>query len=125
MCPGQPAGHGGRVDAGRSPGPRPPAREPGLFLVELRGSSPEGRDEEGMSAALRLAVRRLAATGTPIRWCGGWHVPADRRCLCLVEAADGTAVVLARDTAALGPAGVHPVRPLPDRPRPARDEGRS
>jgi hypothetical protein len=111
------------VDAGRSPELPAPLGGPGLFLVEFRGSASVGGDEEDMSAALRLAVTRLRAAGTPIRWCGAWLVPADRRCLCVVEAADGAAVVLARDTAALGAATVHPVRSLPDRPSPARTPG--
>jgi hypothetical protein len=111
------------VDAGRSPEHPAPQGRPGLFLVELRGSSPGSGDEEDMSAALRLAVTRLRAAGTPIRWCGAWLVPADRRCLCVVEAADGTAVALARDTAALGAASVRPVQPLPDRASPTRTPG--
>lgn len=111
------------MDAGRSPGHPDPLGGPGLFLVELRSSAAVGGDEEGMSAALHLAVTRLRAAGTPIRWCGAWLVPDDQRCLCVVEAADGAAVALARDTAALGAATVHPVRPLPDRPSPARTPG--
>ena len=122
MAPGR-AGHGGRVDAGRRQHPAP-AAGPALFLVELRA----GGDGQAAAAALRLAVTRLQAAGTPIRWCGGWLVVGDRRCLCLVEAADGDAVVLARDTASLGAACVRLVQPLPDRPSPAphpTTEGRS
>ncbi len=65
-----------------------------------------------MHAALRHAVARVAASGIHIRWCAGWFVPADERCLCLIEAADEACVVLARDTAALTAARVNPVRPL-------------
>jgi hypothetical protein len=83
-----------------------------LFLVEFRGSSPASGGVDDMHAALRHAVSRVAASGIAIRWCGGWLLPADERCLCLIEASDEACVVLARDTAALTAARVHPVRSL-------------
>ena len=91
----------------------PPART--LFLVEFPGGSATSGSVEDMHAALRHAVARVAASGMPIRWCSGWFVPADERCLCLIEAADEACVVLARDTAALTAARVNPVRPLDGR----------
>lgn len=83
-----------------------------LFLVEFSGGSPTSEHVGDMHAALRHAVSRVAASGMQIRWCGGWFVPADERCLCLIEATDESCVVLARDTAALTAARVNPVRRL-------------
>jgi hypothetical protein len=82
----------------------------GLFLVEFSAAA----GVEDMHAAFQHAVLRLAAEDVPIRWCGGWLV-AGQRCLCLVQSDDQALVVLARDTAALSVAPVHPVRPLPAR----------
>jgi hypothetical protein len=82
----------------------------GLFLVEFSAAA----GVEDMHAAFQHAVLRLAADDAPIRWCGGWLV-AGQRCLCLVQSDDQALVVLARDTAALSVAPVHPVRPLPAR----------
>ncbi len=94
-------------------------RRPGgdLFLVEFSAAH-AGDDAAEVHHALRFAVRRLAATGVAIRWCSGLLVPADSRCLCLVEAGSRDDVVLARDTAALSGASVHRAHPLPDRPSP-------
>jgi hypothetical protein len=64
-----------------------------LFLVEFSGGSPEGSSVDGMHAALRLAVIRVAAAGMTIQWYGGWFVPTEQRCLCLIEAADEACVV--------------------------------
>ena len=92
-----------------------PSGELGLFLVEF-SSTPAADEAADMHHALRYAVLRLRLAGTPIRWCSGLLVPAEHRCLCLVEAREREDVVLARDTAALSGARVHVVRPLPDRP---------
>jgi hypothetical protein len=91
-----------------------------IFLVEFAAPSPEAGHVEAMHAALQHAVSRLQAGGTPIRWCGAWLVPAEQRCLCFIEASAESAVVLARDTAALTGVGVRPVRPLPGRAVPSR-----
>jgi hypothetical protein len=108
---------------------RTPSRDAwALFLVEFPGGPAEVAAVEEMHAALRHAVARVAATGSPIRWCGGWFVPADERCLCVLEAADEDCVVLARDTAALTMARVHEIRSLDDRtgtPPSPRSRGRS
>ncbi len=88
-----------------------------LFLVEF--SSSAAGEAEGMHAAFQHAVLRLGAEGSAIRWCAGWLVVAEQRCLCLVESSDRAVVVLARDTAALTVAPVHPVRPLPARQHPS------
>ncbi len=89
----------------------------GLFLVEF--ASTDAGEAEGMHAAFQHAVLRLRSTGARIRWCAGWLVTADERCLCLVEAPDESVVVLARDTAALTLAPVRRVRPLPARTPPS------
>jgi len=105
-----------------------PQSGPGLFLVEVSGAAPGPGGAEAMHAALQYAVLRLQATGAPSRGGGGWLVPADRRCLCLVEARDEDLVALALDTAALTSAPVHAVRPLPRRAVPSpslRPRGRS
>lgn len=96
-----------------------------LFLVEFPTAA--AGEAEDMHVAFQHAVLRLRTQGAPIRWCEGWLV-AERRCLCLVEAPGRAAVVLARDTAALTAAAVHPVRPLPARTLPSptrRTRGRS
>jgi hypothetical protein len=72
-----------------------------LFLVELRVGRGDAGDLEGMQAALRLAVSRLARRGVAIRWAGSVSQPGDGRCLCLVEASELAHVALARDTAGL------------------------
>ncbi|TFV73319.1 hypothetical protein E4P39_14430 [Blastococcus sp. CT_GayMR19] len=90
-----------------------------VFLVEILACPPGAGHAEDMHAALQHAVSRLQAGGTPIRWCGAWLVPAEQRCLCFIEASAQSAVALARDTAALAGAGVHPVRPLPARAVPS------
>ena len=108
----------GAVDGSRRPGGTSPVGDRNLFLVEF--SVPRVADDAAtMHHALRYAVRRLADTGLAIRWCSGLLVPADRRCLVLVEAGERDDVVLARDTAALSGASVQRVRPLPDRPHPS------
>jgi hypothetical protein len=104
-------------------------RRPGgdLFLVEFSAAR-AADDAADVHHALRYAVRRLAATGAAIRWCSGLFVPAEHRCLFLVQAGGRDVVARARDTAGLSGANVHPVHPLPDRPpspRPSRSEGRS
>jgi hypothetical protein len=86
-----------------------------LFLVVVEGRS-SSADVVGMQRALRHAVTRLDSGGVPIRWCGALLLTDVCRCLCLVEAAHRSDVVLARDTAALADARVHPVHPLPGRP---------
>ena len=112
----------GGVDGSRRPGGTVTDGDRSLFLVEF--SSPRAADDAAdMHHALRYAVLRLQAAGTPIRWCSGLLVPADRRCLCLVEAGRRDDVVLARDTAALFGASVQPVRPLADRPPSIRSSG--
>jgi hypothetical protein len=93
----------------------------GLFLVEF--ASADAGEAEEMHAAFQHAVLRLRGTGAPIRWRAGWLVPADERCLCLVEAPDESVVVLARDTAALALAPVRRVRPLPARTPPSSPIG--
>jgi hypothetical protein len=87
----------------------------GLFLVVVDGRS-SASDVVGMQRALRHAVSRLGAGGVPIRWCSALLLTDVGRCLCLVQAADRSDVVLARDTAALASARVHPVHRLPDQP---------
>jgi hypothetical protein len=94
----------------------------GLFLVEFTATG-AADDATDMHHALRYAVRRLQSAGMPIRWCSALLVPADHRCLCLVEAATREDVVVARDTAALPAASVQPVRPLPERPLSLRSSG--
>ncbi len=86
-----------------------------LFLVEFT-STGVADDAADMHHALRYAVLRLQDGGMPIRWCSGLLVPADSRCLVVLEAGKRDDVVLARDTAALSGASVQQVRPLPDRP---------
>lgn len=97
-----------------------------LFLVVLDGHS-SSDDAAVMCRALRSAVTRLTAGGTPLRWCGAVVLTDVCRCLCLVEAAHRSDVVLARDVAALPTAAVHPAHPMPDAPvtRSSRSEGRS
>jgi hypothetical protein len=72
-----------------------------LFLVELRVGRGDAGDLEGMQAALRLAVSRIARSGVAIRWVGSVPQRDDARCLCLVEASELAHVALARDTAGL------------------------
>ena len=110
------------MDGSRRPGGTVPDGDRSLFLVEF-SATPAADDAADMHHALRYAVARLRAAGTPIRWCSGLLVPADHRCLCLVEAGRRDDVVLARDTAALSDASVQPVRPLPDRPPSIRSSG--
>ena len=105
------------MDAHRTTGSSHPVDGRELFLVEV--SSAAAGEAEDMHAALQHAVLRLRTAGAPIRWCGGWLVVGEQRCLCVVEAIDQAAVVLARDTAALTAAPVHPVRPLPVRQHPS------
>jgi hypothetical protein len=83
----------------------------GLFLVVVEGRS-SSRDVVVMHRALRQAVARLGAGGVPIRWCSAVLLTDECRCLCLVRAAHRADVVLARDTAALPTAAVHPVHRL-------------
>jgi hypothetical protein len=103
------------VDGTRRPERTASPGDAGLFLVEFSVAH-AADDAAGVHHALRYAVRRLAASGTAIRWCSGLLVPAEHRFLCLVAAGSRDDVVLARDTAALPGASVHRVRPLPDRP---------
>jgi hypothetical protein len=103
------------VDGSRGPGGTVAGGDRSLFLVEFSATR-AADDAADVHHALRYAVRRLAAAGTAIRWCSGLLVPAEHRCLCLVEAGGRDDVVLARDTAALSGASVQQVRPLPDRP---------
>jgi len=93
----------------------------GLFLVEFRAA--DAGEAEQMHAAFQHAVLRVRSSGARIRWCAGWVVTADERCLCLVEAPDESVVVLARDTAALTLAPVRQVRPLPARTPPSTSLG--
>ena len=93
-----------------------------LFLVEF-ASTGAADDATDMHHALRHAVLRLGDAGVPIRWCSGLLVPADHRCLVLLEARTRDDVVLARDTAAMSGASIQPVRPLPDRPPSIRSSG--
>ena len=92
-----------------------------LFLVELTSTDAGGAED--MHAAFQHAVLRLRTTGAAIRWCAGWRVAADERCLCLVEAPDESVVLLARDTAAGPLAPVRRVRPLPARTPPSSPLG--
>jgi hypothetical protein len=115
------------VDGSRAPGGTTRAgdadgREAGLFLVEFSASQVTD-DAADLHHALRYAVRRLAATGAVIRWCSGLLVPAEHRCLFLVEAGGRHVVVRARDSAGLSGARVAQVCPLPDRPLPSRTSG--
>lgn len=87
----------------------------GLFLVVVDGRS-SAADVVVMQRALRQSVDRLGAGGVPIRWCSALLLTDVCRCLCLVQAAQRSDVVLARDTAALPGARVHPVNPLPGSP---------
>jgi hypothetical protein len=115
-----PGRHGGRVGVqGRVMHGDRDCR-PGVFLVEFSAPSMEAGHAEAMHAALQHAVARLRAGGTPIRWCGAWLVPAEQRCLCFIEASAESAVVLARDTAALTGVAVRSVRALPGRAVPSR-----
>jgi hypothetical protein len=84
----------------------------GFFLVVFDGGA-SSRDVPAMHRALRQAVTRLGAEGTAIRWCSALLLTDVCRCLCLVEAASRSDVVLARDIAALPTAVVHPVHRLP------------
>ena len=112
----------GAVDGSRRPGGTSPVGDRNLFLVEF--SVPRVADDAAtMHHALRYAVRRLADTGLAIRWCSGLLVPAEHRCLCVVEARTRDDVVLARDTAALSGASVQQVRLLPDRSPSLRSSG--
>ena len=103
------------VDGNLAPGGAARGGEEGLFLVEFSAGR-AADDAADVHHALRYAVRRLAATGAAIRWCSGLLVPAEHRCLFLVEADGRGVVVRARDSAGLSGAGVAQVRPLPDRP---------
>jgi hypothetical protein len=87
----------------------------GLFMVVVEGRS-SASDVVGMQRALRQAVSRMSAGGVSIRWCRALLLTDTCRCLCLVQAAHRSDVVLARDIAALPSARVHPVHPLDDRP---------
>jgi hypothetical protein len=107
---------------------RPPKPGLGLFLVEFSGAASGSGRAEDRHAAFQYAVLRMQAAGAPIRWCAGWLIPADQRCLCLVEAPDDAFVALACDTAALIATPIHRIRPLPRRylpPSSLRTEGRS
>ena len=116
----QPRRHRGRVGIEEQAGHVDGEDRRGLYLVEFSAPSPAAGQAEAMHAALQHAVSRLQTGGTPIRWCGAWLIPAEQRCLCFIEASAESAVVLARDTAALAGAGVRPVRPLPGRAVPSR-----
>jgi hypothetical protein len=87
-----------------------------MFLVELRASGSGFDDVERMHGALRHAVSRRAASGAMIDWAGGLLVPSERRCLCLVEAAEEHDVLRARDIAGLHAAPVRPAFLLPHPP---------
>lgn len=97
------------VDA--APDPPVPAAGRALFLVELRAAADLPSDVRPMHQALVHAVNRLHLTGTAIRWSSTVLLPADSRCLCLIEAADQASVVLARDNAGLN-AAVHRAQSL-------------
>jgi hypothetical protein len=87
-----------------------------LYLVEVRTCPPSADDAVQMHRALWRAVARLGATGTAIRWCAGWLLPDDGRCLCLVQADRESDVGRALDLAALTTASVSPARALADPP---------
>ena len=106
-CPG-PGGTVSGVRNGRSP----EVEVGGLYLVEFQGRPAVSRDVVDMEAALRGAVARLSAGGTEIRWCGAWLLVDTCRCLCLVQAARASDVVLARDTASLPAVDIEPARSL-------------
>jgi len=74
---------------------------PTLYLVELRTTAAAVGEVRQMHRALRHAVARQAAGGAAIRWSGAVLVPADGRCLCLVEASAASAVDGALDSAGL------------------------
>jgi hypothetical protein len=89
---------------------------PALFLVELRSAASGADDLQRMQRALRHAVSRQAASGAAIRWAAGVLVPADGRCLCLVEASEESDVLDARNIAGLHTAPVRPAHVVSDAP---------
>ncbi len=82
------------------------------FLVELNVAGPGGDQAEGMSRALRLAVRRLQAAGSTAQWLGAVEVHSTGSALCFLAAADATDVVRACETAGLPQAPVLEVADL-------------
>jgi len=83
-----------------------------LFLVELLHPGVQAAGALRMAGALQHAAARLSATGTHLAWRGGLLVPAQSRCLCLLEASSEDAVRHAGDVAGLATATVHRVTPL-------------
>jgi hypothetical protein len=106
----------GRVDGSESSSGLTLDGGPALFLVELRSAASAVDDLQRMQRALRHAVARRAATGAAIRWAAGVLVPAEGRCLCLVEATEESDVLDARNTAGLHTAPVRPAYLVSDPP---------
>ena len=92
-------------------------RERASFLVELRAAD-EPQDVLRMVRALRLAVARQEGGRAGIRWASALLVPSESSCLCVLEAAEITQVIRARDVAGLHAAPVRLAYPLAD---PLRD----
>jgi hypothetical protein len=106
-------------DAAGVGGPRPDEAESGSrrerasFLVELRAAD-EPQDVVRMVRALRLAVARQEGGPAGIRWASALLVPSESSCLCVLEAAEITEVIRARDVAGLHAAPVRPAYPITD-----------
>jgi hypothetical protein len=88
-------------------------RERSSFLVELRAAD-EPQDVLRMVRALRLAVARQEGARAGIRWASALLVPSESSCLCVLEAAEITEVLRARDVAGLHAAPVRRAYPMAD-----------
>jgi hypothetical protein len=98
--------------------PQAPAIGPAVFLLEYRVGAAGETDLARMHRVLLHAVARLAASGVAIRYTHGLFVPDDRRCVCLLEAADPASVVRAADIAGLPLALVRSALDLAALPQP-------
>jgi hypothetical protein len=92
---------------------------PGLFLLDHHYGQGSEADLARMYRALTRAATRLARTGTPLRIVSAVFIPAENRCLYLVEAAVADLVTEATDIAGISNGMVRPVVSLDDMsPRP-------
>ena len=100
------------VSAEQHPDEGPRQAPPSVFLVELRAPGSASSDIDGMHKALMYSVSRLQARGVAITAWRSVLLPRDSRCLCLLLATEEEWVVLARDTAGVSAASIHPAVPL-------------
>ena len=70
-----------------------------VFLLEHHPNRPTATDLARMHRSLVHAIRRVARSGTPVRFISAIFVPDDSRCLYLLEPASPGQVVQVADIA--------------------------